>query len=241
MLKAFSVFKKRQQSNWKLLLTGPIDRKSKVLLESLKTYKYRDDTVLTGLLKDEDMVKLTGSAYAMICTVPWNRAGVSVLGAMACDIPVITSHYPLTDEIAGNAVLYADPEDPTDMAEKSYFAHTSPEGLTPWYWITLAGYRFSLAGENLAIDFTESEDVENAWMNSPAHRASIQPDALLTIPGERSDETGQPDSAGTLAATARARSGNENPAGGLGPGLGNPRSLGTAFVLNFQVLALLGE
>jgi hypothetical protein len=54
-------------------LTGPIDRKSKVFLESLKTYKYRDDVVLTALVKDEDIVKLTGSAYAMICAGQWDR------------------------------------------------------------------------------------------------------------------------------------------------------------------------
>ncbi|MEK7147712.1 MAG: CAP domain-containing protein [Patescibacteria group bacterium] len=60
-----------------------------------------------------------------------------------------------------------------DMAAKSYFAHTSPEGLTPWYWFEKAGYRYSYAGENLAINFTDSEDVTHAWMNSPAHRANI--------------------------------------------------------------------
>lgn len=60
-----------------------------------------------------------------------------------------------------------------DMAAQSYFAHTSPEGKTPWHWFGLVGYRFSYAGENLAVHFTESEDVEKAWLNSPGHRANI--------------------------------------------------------------------
>ncbi len=60
-----------------------------------------------------------------------------------------------------------------DMAQKGYFAHESPDGLTPWYWFTRAGYRFAYAGENLAINFSDSENVENAWMNSPGHRANI--------------------------------------------------------------------
>ena len=60
-----------------------------------------------------------------------------------------------------------------DMAGKSYFAHTSPEGKTPWYWFGLVGYRFSYAGENLAVHFFESQDVETAWLNSPGHRANI--------------------------------------------------------------------
>lgn len=60
-----------------------------------------------------------------------------------------------------------------DMASKGYFAHTSPEGVAPWYWFALAGYDFLYAGENLAIDFNDSKDVETAWMNSPLHRANI--------------------------------------------------------------------
>ncbi len=60
-----------------------------------------------------------------------------------------------------------------DMAEKGYFAHTSPEGHSPWYWFGQAGYDFSYAGENLAVNFDESVDVNKAWMNSPGHKANI--------------------------------------------------------------------
>ena len=60
-----------------------------------------------------------------------------------------------------------------DMAAQGYFAHTSPKGVTPWYWFDKAGYYFSYAGENLAINFTESNDVENAWLASPTHKANI--------------------------------------------------------------------
>ncbi|MDE2031333.1 MAG: hypothetical protein KGI58_03710 [Patescibacteria group bacterium] len=60
-----------------------------------------------------------------------------------------------------------------DMAKYGYFAHTSPQGITPWYWFNKAGYAFKYAGENLAINFTESDNVENAWLASPSHRANI--------------------------------------------------------------------
>jgi hypothetical protein len=59
------------------------------------------------------------------------------------------------------------------MASKGYFEHTSPQGLTPWYWFENVGYNFSYAGENLAVNFSDSRDVTNAWMNSPEHRANI--------------------------------------------------------------------
>ncbi|MBU4284913.1 CAP domain-containing protein [Patescibacteria group bacterium] len=61
----------------------------------------------------------------------------------------------------------------TDMLNENYFAHTSPDGITPWYWMSKVGYKYVAAGENLAKDFTESEYVHQAWMNSPSHRANI--------------------------------------------------------------------
>ena len=60
-----------------------------------------------------------------------------------------------------------------DMASKGYFAHVSPEGQSPWYWLKQAGYSFSYAGENLAVDFSDSADVSRAWLDSPGHRANI--------------------------------------------------------------------
>ncbi len=61
----------------------------------------------------------------------------------------------------------------SDMVSKNYFAHTSPEGISPWYWFKKAGYSFSYAGENLAVGFEQSEDVNNGWLNSPTHKANI--------------------------------------------------------------------
>ncbi len=60
-----------------------------------------------------------------------------------------------------------------DMLARQYFAHNTPDGATPWSFIKAAGYSYTTAGENLAIDFTEAESVEEAWMNSPGHRANI--------------------------------------------------------------------
>lgn len=60
-----------------------------------------------------------------------------------------------------------------DMVARSYFAHNNPDGKKPWDWIKEAGYEYEYAGENLAINFSDSEDVYTAWMNSPGHRANI--------------------------------------------------------------------
>ncbi len=86
------------------------------------------------------------------------------------------------NELATNETLaYAAQLKANDMAEKGYFAHISPDGTTPWYWIQQAGYSYSDAGENLAVNFVDSEEVHNAWMNSPTHRANILRDGFTEI------------------------------------------------------------
>lgn len=60
-----------------------------------------------------------------------------------------------------------------DMAKNSYFAHHSPDGISPWYWFQKVGYTYAFAGENLAVHFNDSKMVVDAWMNSPTHKANI--------------------------------------------------------------------
>jgi hypothetical protein len=60
-----------------------------------------------------------------------------------------------------------------DMIANNYFAHFAPDGTTPWYFIQKAGYQFTYAGENLAINFDTEKDVDEAWMGSPKHRENL--------------------------------------------------------------------
>ena len=60
-----------------------------------------------------------------------------------------------------------------DMIAKNYWAHTSPDGATPWGWFKNAGYKYLYAGENLARDFGDPQSLVNAWMNSATHRENI--------------------------------------------------------------------
>ncbi len=60
-----------------------------------------------------------------------------------------------------------------DMAKNGYFSHYSPTGVSPWYWFDQVAYDFVYAGENLAVHFTDSDKVVEAWMKSPTHKANI--------------------------------------------------------------------
>lgn len=60
-----------------------------------------------------------------------------------------------------------------NMISNNYFAHTSPSGVSPWYWIEKNNYGYIYAGENLAIGFLTAKDTVDAWKNSPSHRANL--------------------------------------------------------------------
>ena len=60
-----------------------------------------------------------------------------------------------------------------DMIDHDYWAHTSPDGVTPWHWIQQAGYSYAYAGENLARNFASDGAVVAAWMASDGHRENM--------------------------------------------------------------------
>lgn len=61
-----------------------------------------------------------------------------------------------------------------DMFKKQYFGHISPQGLGAGDWAENSGYEFIIVGENLALgNFKDDQELVQAWMDSPGHRANI--------------------------------------------------------------------
>ncbi len=60
-----------------------------------------------------------------------------------------------------------------DMFALDYWAHISPRGVDPWYFVLNAGYHYRYAGENLARDFSHASEAVTTWMASPTHRENV--------------------------------------------------------------------
>jgi uncharacterized YkwD family protein len=60
-----------------------------------------------------------------------------------------------------------------DMINSNYFSHTSPNYGSPFDMLKTFGISYQSAGENIAKGQKTPEEVMNAWMNSPGHRANI--------------------------------------------------------------------
>ncbi len=98
--------------------------------------------------------RLTASQIVAVTNMARSRAGLPPLSV-------------------NNKLQSAAGEKSEDMGEKLYFSHENPDGLTPWYWFEKNRYSFLYAGENLAINFTDTDKLLAAWLKSPEHKENI--------------------------------------------------------------------
>lgn len=133
LLKAFSIFKKRQKTNMKLVLAGRLAWQNNAFLKLLQSYKYRSDVLLLRYIADEkEVARLMAAAYAMVYPSLFEGFGVPVAEAMRCGVPVLTSKDSAMQEISDGAALYFDPTNVADMAEslmRIYKDETARTGL----------------------------------------------------------------------------------------------------------------
>ncbi len=117
----------------------------------------------------------------LMLNVVWGKAGSNVLGSETSisvnNLLVDTNAQRHADNESNlqpdNLLTQAAQAKADDMAARNYWSHNTPDGRTPWSFITDSGYKFQSAGENLAYGFNDSSDTLSAWMSSPGHRANI--------------------------------------------------------------------
>ena len=109
---------------------------------------------------------LTGSAFASDS----NEITVENVLRLLNERRAQSSLRPLT---ADDRLMRAANDRMRHMEEESYWAHQSPDGLSPFSWVTLRSYEFRSVGENLACGFDTARMLVEAWMESPGHRANI--------------------------------------------------------------------
>lgn len=86
------------------------------------------------------------------------------------------SELTLNEELSAVARVKAE-----DMAKNNYFSHTSPTYGSPFDMMKSFGISYRAAGENIAKGQTTPQQVVDAWMNSPGHRANILSDSFTQI------------------------------------------------------------
>jgi glycosyltransferase involved in cell wall biosynthesis len=116
LLKAFSLVKKRQRSNIRLLLLAP--PAPHTLATPLATYKYKSEVQLIQALSLADGLGLLASAYAFIDIPGSDSPRLRIFDAWKSGTPVITGSLEHLPEHSGDSVLFAPPGDPAWLAER---------------------------------------------------------------------------------------------------------------------------
>jgi glycosyltransferase involved in cell wall biosynthesis len=108
VLKAFSKFKKWQQSNMQLLLIPKNEHAHTKVLDKITTYKYKDDVQVLDGLTLKEKASVVGCAYAMV-HLPSNDGDLQPIAeALQCATPVITvGSDSMNEYFAGNGILVA--------------------------------------------------------------------------------------------------------------------------------------
>jgi glycosyltransferase involved in cell wall biosynthesis len=150
LLKAYSHFKKRQQSSFKLLLlVEPND----LFEESLLSYKYKNDVHFVYPITEEEYAMITGAAYAVVLPFDIYTNMTVALSSMQAGVPVIVSKNSGMKEIANEAITSPENETTKSLGEQMIKLYTNEN------------FRSELVvkGKQIAQEFSLERSIDSLW------------------------------------------------------------------------------
>lgn len=114
LIKAFNLLRDK---NIKLYLVGSFN-KNFAPIELLDEIKKNKNIIFKGRVNDEVLIELYSNAVCFVFPSLYEGFGLPPLEAQACGCPVVSSNAASLPEVLGDSVVYFDPYDIDDMAEK---------------------------------------------------------------------------------------------------------------------------
>jgi glycosyltransferase involved in cell wall biosynthesis len=151
LLKGFSFFKKRQQSNFKLLM---FVKPNSSLVKDLATYKYRADISFIDVNDKTRLAEITAAAYAVVLPFSVNDP-IAALNALRSGVPVVASKESSVFELAADAVLFTETQTTKELGEKMMQLYTNEN------------YRSILIekGKLVTARFTQEGSAQQLWQS----------------------------------------------------------------------------
>lgn len=118
LIEAFSKIKSKIPENFKLVILGKKGRSYYDYRDLSHSLNLKDDVIFTGYVPVEELPIFYNAAYVFCYPSFYEGFGLPPIEAMACGTPTISSNVTSMPEILGDAVLYVNPYDISDLAEK---------------------------------------------------------------------------------------------------------------------------
>ena len=116
LLEAYKKYMDMNLSGHRLVLAGGRGWKYEEIFRLADRLDLSKKVIFPGYVEDEDLTDLYSAASLFVFPSKYEGFGLPVLEAMSCSIPVITSNVSSLPEVAGQAAILTDPEDPDMLA-----------------------------------------------------------------------------------------------------------------------------
>lgn len=120
VLKALSILKENGKLGSKLFMLDINREYLYKLLRQINDISLLDDIVFYGYVPNSDLPAIYSQANLFLYPSLRESFGITLLEAMACGVPIITSNTSSMPEVAGNAAVYVNPFDPNEIANAIY-------------------------------------------------------------------------------------------------------------------------
>ena len=118
LIQAFQLYKERfPESKHQLLIVGE-NLFSRSFSQLNLSEALRNDILFTGHLGIEELARVMAAAEIFTFVPYFEGFGIPLVEAMRCGTPVLSGNLTSLPEVGGDAVLYCDPMDVRDIAEK---------------------------------------------------------------------------------------------------------------------------
>ena len=103
--------------NHSLVVVGNPTHRFGSVMETCRLFEVQDRVICTGPVLVDDLRLLYSHADVFVYPSRYEGFGLPVVEAMACGTPVITSNTTSLPEVAGDAAILINPEDPAELAQ----------------------------------------------------------------------------------------------------------------------------
>ncbi len=114
-IKAFEIFL-RHKKEFQLVIVGKSDKRFTMHIDYIRKHNLERNIIITDSIGDNDLNQLYNGAIGYVFVSLYEGFGIPLIEAMQCGTPVITSDISSLPEVGGDAVLYVNPKDPSDIA-----------------------------------------------------------------------------------------------------------------------------